>query len=298
MLQIIQGLAHHTNQEIGFWNVVSEGLHTFLSPLRRAAFVSICFFSHSELLNVVCRWQSGGTLCRGNRLVLATLMFNFHLLPRVFFDNIFIYGGDQFALYSCGCSPVAVLSLLCSPLLSDVAGLHCACYHGHIRLVQFLLDNGADMNLVACDPSRSSGEKDEQTCLMWAYEKGISVFQFLLQNPQKLCRKERAAWEGDNTEKQAANACRELPPPAPQALAQVPFHCHLRSLLNIHFIQHKLKKSSLETIVNFHCRISAPGFSFAIFYIFRVGGLEKMTCLFLLAEISIFLQLRIAVGLD
>uniref|UniRef100_A0A8B9MMS4 Serine/threonine-protein kinase TNNI3K n=1 Tax=Accipiter nisus TaxID=211598 RepID=A0A8B9MMS4_9AVES len=55
-------------------------------------------------------------------------------------------------------------------------GLHCACYHGHIRLVQFLLDNGADMNLVACDPSRSSGEKDEQTCLMWAYEKGISIF--------------------------------------------------------------------------------------------------------------------------
>jgi len=51
--------------------------------------------------------------------------------------------------------------------------LHSACYHGHIRLVQFLLDNGADMNLVACDPSRSSGEKDEQTCLMWAYEKGI-----------------------------------------------------------------------------------------------------------------------------
>ncbi|TRY83209.1 hypothetical protein DNTS_014144 [Danionella cerebrum] len=51
-------------------------------------------------------------------------------------------------------------------------GLHSACFHGHIRLVQFLLDNGADMNLVACDPSRSSGEKDEQTCLMWAYEKG------------------------------------------------------------------------------------------------------------------------------
>ncbi|KAI4580025.1 hypothetical protein MJT46_001393 [Ovis ammon polii x Ovis aries] len=50
-------------------------------------------------------------------------------------------------------------------------GLHAACFHGHIRLVQFLLDNGADMNLVACDPSRSSGEKDEQTCLMWAYEK-------------------------------------------------------------------------------------------------------------------------------
>jgi len=29
------------------------------------------------------------------------------------------------------------------------------------------------MNLVACDPSRSSGEKEEQTCLMWAYEKGL-----------------------------------------------------------------------------------------------------------------------------
>ncbi|KAI4828324.1 hypothetical protein KUCAC02_022421, partial [Chaenocephalus aceratus] len=42
--------------------------------------------------------------------------------------------------------------------------LHSACFHGHIRLVQFLLDSGADMNLVACDPSRSSGEKDEQTC--------------------------------------------------------------------------------------------------------------------------------------
>ncbi|MBZ3887003.1 Serine/threonine-protein kinase TNNI3K [Sciurus carolinensis] len=58
-------------------------------------------------------------------------------------------------------------------------GLHSACYHGHIRLVQFLLDNGADMNLVACDPSRSSGEKDEQTCLMWAYEKESRFLQSL-----------------------------------------------------------------------------------------------------------------------
>lgn len=57
--------------------------------------------------------------------------------------------------------------------------LHSACYHGHIRLVQFLLDSGADMNLVACDPSRSSGEKDEQTCLMWAYEKGLFVMMSL-----------------------------------------------------------------------------------------------------------------------
>ena len=55
----------------------------------------------------------------------------------------------------------------------SIIGFHSACYHGHVRLVQFLLDNGADVNLVACDPSRSSGEKDEQTCLMWAYEKGV-----------------------------------------------------------------------------------------------------------------------------
>ncbi|NWY73922.1 TNI3K kinase, partial [Erithacus rubecula] len=61
-------------------------------------------------------------------------------------------------------------------------GLHCACYHGHIRLVQFLLDNGADMNLVASDPSRSSGEKDEQTCLMWAYEKGHDAIVTLLKH--------------------------------------------------------------------------------------------------------------------
>ncbi|XP_074191050.1 serine/threonine-protein kinase TNNI3K isoform X2 [Rhinolophus sinicus] len=61
-------------------------------------------------------------------------------------------------------------------------GLHSACYHGHIRLVHFLLDNGADMNLVACDPSRSSGEKDEQTCLMWAYEKGHDAIVTLLKH--------------------------------------------------------------------------------------------------------------------
>ncbi|KAK2841519.1 hypothetical protein Q7C36_013098 [Tachysurus vachellii] len=61
-------------------------------------------------------------------------------------------------------------------------GLHSACFHGHIRLVQFLLDSGADMNLVACDPSRSSGEKDEQTCLMWAYEKGHDAIVTLLKH--------------------------------------------------------------------------------------------------------------------
>lgn len=52
------------------------------------------------------------------------------------------------------------------------------------------------MNLVACDPSRSSGEKDEQTCLMWAYEKGILAFLFLLQNPQEKGKEEGTAEEG------------------------------------------------------------------------------------------------------
>ncbi|KAK0155954.1 Serine/threonine-protein kinase TNNI3K [Merluccius polli] len=60
--------------------------------------------------------------------------------------------------------------------------LHSACFHGHIRVVQLLLDNGADMNLVACDPSRSSGEKEEQTCLMWAYEKGHDAIVTLLKH--------------------------------------------------------------------------------------------------------------------
>ncbi|KAM6166974.1 LOW QUALITY PROTEIN: serine/threonine-protein kinase TNNI3K-like [Erethizon dorsatum] len=60
--------------------------------------------------------------------------------------------------------------------------LHSACYHGHIHLVQFLLNNGADMNLVTSDPSRSSGEKDEQTCLMWAYEKGHDAIVTLLKH--------------------------------------------------------------------------------------------------------------------
>lgn len=67
--------------------------------------------------------------------------------------------------------PAASFSITCA--LWRCPALHSACFHGHIRLVQFLLDSGADMNLVACDPSRSSGEKDEQTCLMWAYEKGM-----------------------------------------------------------------------------------------------------------------------------
>ncbi|KAM9761522.1 serine/threonine-protein kinase TNNI3K [Menidia menidia] len=60
--------------------------------------------------------------------------------------------------------------------------LHSACFHGHMRLVQLLLDCGADMNLAASDPSRCSGERDEQTCLMWAYEKGHDAIVTLLKH--------------------------------------------------------------------------------------------------------------------
>lgn len=91
---------------------------------------------------------------------------------------------------------VLITGIQCSSFLPlhfhSITGLHSACYHGHIRLVQFLLDSGADMNLVACDPSRSSGEKDEQTCLMWAYEKGIFSSLRLCSDPlncvHRLCQ--------------------------------------------------------------------------------------------------------------
>lgn len=58
--------------------------------------------------------------------------------------------------------------------------LHSACYHGHIRCVQFLLENRADMNLVAAisDQSGDSEKREEQTALMWAYERGRSLVHF------------------------------------------------------------------------------------------------------------------------
>lgn len=36
--------------------------------------------------------------------------------------------------------------------------LHSACYHGHLRIVQYLLDNGADQSLTAKAIETSSGE--------------------------------------------------------------------------------------------------------------------------------------------
>uniref|UniRef100_A0A2C9L8D7 Protein kinase domain-containing protein n=2 Tax=Biomphalaria glabrata TaxID=6526 RepID=A0A2C9L8D7_BIOGL len=62
--------------------------------------------------------------------------------------------------------------------------LHSACYHGHIRCVQFLLENRADMNLVAAvsDQSGDSEKREEQTALMWAYEKGHDSIVTLLKH--------------------------------------------------------------------------------------------------------------------
>uniref|UniRef100_A0A8C9A747 TNNI3 interacting kinase n=1 Tax=Prolemur simus TaxID=1328070 RepID=A0A8C9A747_PROSS len=115
-------------------------------------------------------------------------------------------------------------------------GLHSACYHGHIRLVQFLLDNGADMNLVACDPSRSSGEKDEQTCLMWAYEKGHDAIVTLLKHykrPQDelLCNEYSQPGGGTPFLIQFSLLCNIVPKEKADVLllrAGLPSHLHLQ----------------------------------------------------------------------
>ena len=55
------------------------------------------------------------------------------------------------------------------------SALHSACYHGHLRVVQYLLEKGADINLVASvsDQNGGSEKREEQTPLMWAYEEGM-----------------------------------------------------------------------------------------------------------------------------
>ncbi|KAK7079735.1 Serine/threonine-protein kinase tnni3k, partial [Halocaridina rubra] len=50
--------------------------------------------------------------------------------------------------------------------------LHSACYHGHTRLVQLLLSHGADPNITTHDRNNNSDKREEQTPLMWAYERG------------------------------------------------------------------------------------------------------------------------------
>lgn len=59
-----------------------------------------------------------------------------------------------------------------------LTALHSASYHGHIRVVQFLLEKRADINLVAyvSDQNGGSEKREEQTALMWAYEQGTVIF--------------------------------------------------------------------------------------------------------------------------
>ena len=59
--------------------------------------------------------------------------------------------------------------------------LHSASYHGHIRVVQYLLEKRADINLVAfvSDQNGGSEKREEQTALMWAYEQGNRNLEIL-----------------------------------------------------------------------------------------------------------------------
>ncbi|EPB69732.1 ankyrin repeat protein, partial [Ancylostoma ceylanicum] len=63
--------------------------------------------------------------------------------------------------------------------LQWIAALHSACYHGHLQIVQYLLENGADQSLAARTNERPATlqgarklEADQQTPVIWAYEKG------------------------------------------------------------------------------------------------------------------------------
>ncbi|XP_071802661.1 serine/threonine-protein kinase TNNI3K-like [Asterias amurensis] len=49
--------------------------------------------------------------------------------------------------------------------------LHSACYHGRLQLVQFLIEQGANLDLVCNDDVMASKAK-KQTCLVWASERG------------------------------------------------------------------------------------------------------------------------------
>ncbi|KAG3283383.1 serine/threonine-protein kinase TNNI3K [Ictidomys tridecemlineatus] len=151
----------------------------FFTPLHIAA-----YYGHEQYQNVLFVFYT-----LGNRTDAKTLQ----IIPSVKMDQWDLSLKGKIGRTDIACTYGKSIDLVKFLLDQNVVninhqgrdghtGLHSACYHGHIRLVQFLLDNGADMNLVASDPSRSSGEKDEQTCLMWAYEKGHDAIVTLLKH--------------------------------------------------------------------------------------------------------------------
>jgi len=60
--------------------------------------------------------------------------------------------------------------------LGDDLGLNTACFHGHWRLCQFLLENGADANY----PSPSTGETPLHSALSKSWPEGTLVLKVLL----------------------------------------------------------------------------------------------------------------------
>ena len=110
-------------------------------------------------------------------------------------QNIFLSQTHTCLFFLEGYSDVVLMHICILP------ALHSACYHGHTRVVQFLLENRADINMVAfvSEQSGDSEKREEQTALMWAYERGnISIF---------LCLKNRQLSRGPMNEVTSQSFC-------------------------------------------------------------------------------------------